>query len=354
MENMNDVHHAQDPNEAGDTREAPESTPKPAHLVCVRFSALPVSYIFDAGNLDLKPAEMVLVDTESGLAVGKVVGYPTQEEASELEAIKPVTRRLTGEDREKLVEIEARQQDAFRFCSERIAARNLPMKLTRVEQMFDGSKTTFYFVAEGRVDFRELLKDLVERYRTRIELRQIGSRQESAMLGGIGSCGREVCCSVYLTSFQRISVKMAKNQNMTLNPSKISGLCGKLKCCLAYEKESYANLIENLPKPGKKVFLEQGEATVVSINIIDQTFVGKLTDRRFVKGTVSEILTEDEYRRLSEQKAAENAKMREQPRREQPRREQPGETSPATTKPKSRRRRSSRSRNSRKKRSKPE
>jgi cell fate regulator YaaT (PSP1 superfamily) len=136
---------------------------------------------------------------------------------------------------------------------------------------------------------------------------------------------------------------------MTLNPSKISGLCGKLKCCLAYEKESYANLIENLPKPGKKVFLEQGEATVVSINIIDQTFVGKLTDRRFVKGTVSEILTEDEYRRLSEQKAAENAKMREQPRREQPE-----ETSPATTKPKSRRRRSSRSRNSRKKRSKPE
>ncbi|MFY9397165.1 MAG: regulatory iron-sulfur-containing complex subunit RicT [Desulfomonilia bacterium] len=349
MENVNDLHHAQDGNDPGGCSQAPEAALKSAQLVCVRFLTLPASYIFDAGDLDLKPGEMVLVDTESGFAAGKVLGYPTQEEISGLETIKPVVQRLTAEDREKLVEVQARQQEAFRFCRERIAARNLPMKLTRVEQMFDGSKTTFYFVAEGRVDFRELLKDLVERYRTRIELRQIGSRQESAMLGGIGSCGREVCCSVYLTSFQRISVKMAKNQNMTLNPSKISGLCGKLKCCLAYEKESYANLIENLPKPGKKVFLEQGEATVVSINIIDQTFVAKLSDRRFIKSTVSDILTEEEYRQLSEQKAAENAKMREQSRQEEPR-----DASPAASKPKSRRRRSSRNRNSKKKRSKPE
>jgi cell fate regulator YaaT (PSP1 superfamily) len=222
------------------------------------------------------------------------------------------------------------------------------MKLTRVEQMFDGSKTTFYFVAEGRVDFRELLKDLVERYRTRIELRQIGSRQESAMLGGIGSCGREVCCSVYLTSFQRISVKMAKNQNMTLNPSKISGLCGKLKCCLAYEKESYANLIDNLPKPGKKVFLEQGEAIVVSINIINQTFVAKLSDRRFIKSTVSDILTEEEYRRLCEQKAADANRQKEQHQ------EESAGLDSERNRPRSKRRRSSRSRNSRKKRSKPE
>jgi cell fate regulator YaaT (PSP1 superfamily) len=168
------------------------------------------------------------------------------------------------------------------------------------------------------------------------------------MLGGIGSCGREVCCSVYLTSFQRISVKMAKNQNMTLNPSKISGLCGKLKCCLAYEKESYANLIDNLPKPGKKVFLEQGEAIVVSINIINQTFVAKLSDRRFIKSTVSDILTEEEYRRLCEQKAADANRQKEQHQ------EESAGVDSERNRPRSKRRRSSRSRNSRKKRSKPE
>jgi cell fate regulator YaaT (PSP1 superfamily) len=307
-----------------------------------------MSYIFDAHDLELCCGDLVLVNTEAGLSVARVIGFPSEEEASGLDEIKPVARKLTNEDLEKLADMRVREQECFQFCHQRIIARNLPMKLTRVEQMFDGSKTTFYFVAEGRVDFRELLKDLVERYRTRIELRQIGSRQESAMLGGIGSCGREVCCSVYLTSFQRISVKMAKNQNMTLNPSKISGLCGKLKCCLAYEKESYANLIDNLPKPGKRVFLEQGEAFVVSINIINQTFVAKLSDRRFIKSAVSDILTEEEYHQLSEQKAAELARQKEQHK------EETAEAGSDRDRPKGKRRRPSRNRTSRKKRSKPE
>jgi cell fate regulator YaaT (PSP1 superfamily) len=342
MENVNDIQNAQNTQDTDNNIE-------PNKLVCVRFPALPLSYIFDAKGMDLQRGDLVLVNTEAGLSVAKVIGSPSADEASGLGEIKPVLRKLTQEDQEKLEEIFVREKECFRFCHERITARGLPMKLTRVEQMFDGSKTTFYFVAEGRVDFRELLKDLVEKYRTRIELRQIGSRQESAMLGGIGSCGREVCCSVYLTSFQRISVKMAKNQNMTLNPSKISGLCGKLKCCLAYEKESYANLIDNLPKPGKKVFIEQGEAVVVSINIINQTFVAKLTDRRFIKSTVSDILTEEEYRNLSEQKAAENARMKEQPRREQP-----AEGASDQNRSRGKRRRSSRNRSSRRRRSKPE
>ncbi len=342
MENVNDIQNAQSTQDTDNNIE-------PTTLVCVRFPALPLSYIFDAKGMDLQIGDLVLVNTEAGLSVARVIGSPSHDEASGLDEIKPVLRKLTQEDREKLADIREKEQECFRFCHGRITARGLPMKLTRVEQMFDGSKTTFYFVAEGRVDFRELLKDLVEKYRTRIELRQIGSRQESAMLGGIGSCGREVCCSVYLTSFQRISVKMAKNQNMTLNPSKISGLCGKLKCCLAYEKESYANLIDNLPKPGKRVFLEQGEAVVVSINIINQTFVAKLTDRRFIKSTVSDILTEEEYTKLSEQKAAENARIKEQQRREQP-----VEGASDQNRPRGKRKRSSRSRNSRRKRSKPE
>lgn len=341
MENMNDIQNTE-------STQGAENSIKPNKLVCVRFPALPMSYIFDAHDLELCCGDLVLVNTEAGLSVARVIGFPSEEEASGLDEIKPVARKLTNEDLEKLADMRVREQECFQFCHQRIIARNLPMKLTRVEQMFDGSKTTFYFVAEGRVDFRELLKDLVERYRTRIELRQIGSRQESAMLGGIGSCGREVCCSVYLTSFQRISVKMAKNQNMTLNPSKISGLCGKLKCCLAYEKESYANLIDNLPKPGKRVFLEQGEAFVVSINIINQTFVAKLSDRRFIKSAVSDILTEEEYHQLSEQKAAELARQKEQHK------EETAEAGSDRDRPKGKRRRPSRNRTSRKKRSKPE
>jgi cell fate regulator YaaT (PSP1 superfamily) len=288
-----------------------ENEEKPKNLVCVRFSSIPTPYIFDAQDLQLVPGDMVIVSTEAGQSAARVIGYTREDEAQGLEDIKPVIRKVTQEDTEKLGRMQEKEKEAFSFCHDRILTRNLPMKLIKVEQLFDENKITFYFVAEGRVDFRDLLKDLVEKYRTRIELRQIGTRQESAMLGGIGSCGRELCCARFLTNFQRISVKMAKNQNMTLNPSKISGLCGKLKCCLAYEKDSYANLIENLPKPGKRVFIDQGEATVVSINVINQSFVAKLTDRRFIKAHVSDILTEEEFQQISEQKPTGHGKEKE-------------------------------------------
>lgn len=325
---------------------------KPKKLVCVRFSAIPMPYIFDAQDLELLPGDQVVVSTEAGLSAAKVISYTREDEAQGLDDIKPIIRKMTEEDLQKLDRIHQKEKEAFAFCHSRILARNLPMKLIKVEQLFDENKITFYFVAEGRVDFRDLLKDLVEKFRTRIELRQIGTRQESAMLGGIGSCGRELCCARFLTNFQRISVKMAKNQNMTLNPSKISGLCGKLKCCLAYEKDSYANLIENLPKPGKKVFIDQGEATVVSINVINQSFVAKLADRRFVKAHVSDILTEEEFLQMSEQKPSGNDKAREKetrPGAEKPSEERQGGQPGGDGKP---RRKRPRNRNSRKKRSK--
>jgi cell fate regulator YaaT (PSP1 superfamily) len=274
----------------------------PRKLVYIRFSSMLTPYIFNAGELELKPGMMAVVETEQGLAVGKVLAFTDEEDAAGLDEIKPVLRLVNDSDKKKLSDIESKEKMAFVFCKERIIARNLPMKLIHVEHAFDGNKITFFFVSEGRVDFRELLKDLVEKYRTRIELRQIGSRQETCILGGIGSCGRELCCACFLTNFQRISVKMAKNQNMTLNPTKISGICGKLKCCLAYEKEAYANLIDNLPKAGKTVFLDQGEAVVISINVINQTFIAKLADRRFVKAKASDILTEEEFRKIPEQK----------------------------------------------------
>jgi cell fate regulator YaaT (PSP1 superfamily) len=327
-----------------------EPTEKAKRLVSVRFDTIPTPYIFDAQDLELEQGDMVIVSTEAGLCAARVIGYTKEDEASGLEEIKPVIRKMTDEDLVKLDRIRAKEKDCFAFCHERIGARALSMKLITVEQLFDENKITFSFVSEGRVDFRELLKDLVERYRTRIELRQVGTRQESAMLGGIGSCGRELCCATFLTNFQRISVKMAKNQNMTLNPTKISGLCGKLKCCLAYEKESYANLIENLPKPGKKVFLNEGEAVVVSINVINQTFVAKLTDRRFIKANVKDILTQEEFQQLGDHKGPPQEKERELLLEE----EQAGEELPMVpmiaTKPKPRRKRS-RNRNARKKRS---
>lgn len=329
---------------------AMEQEEKPKRLISVRFESIPTPYIFDAQELELRQGDRVIVGTEAGQCAAVVVGYPREEEASALEDIKPVIRKVTEEDQARLDRIRARERDCFAFCHERIRSRGLPMKLIRVEQLFDENKITFYFVAEGRVDFRDLLKDLVERYRTRIELRQVGTRQESAMLGGIGSCGRELCCATFLTNFQRISVKMAKNQNMTLNPTKISGLCGKLKCCLAYEKESYANLIENLPKPGRKVFLEEGEATVVSINVINQTVVAKLSDRRFTKAHVSDILTEEEYRQLPEQRGPAPDRGKEIPVETGAADEMPMVPMVATTpKPKKKR---SRSRGNRKKRSK--
>jgi cell fate regulator YaaT (PSP1 superfamily) len=328
-----------------------ENEEKPKKLVCVRFATIPTPYIFDAQDLELAPGDQVIVNTEAGLSAARVIAYTREDEAQGLEDIKPVVRKVTEEDLLRLDRIHAKEKESFAFCHDRIRSRNLPMKLIKVEQIFDENKITFYFVAEGRVDFRDLLKDLVEKYRTRIELRQIGTRQESAMLGGIGSCGRELCCARFLTNFQRISVKMAKNQNMTLNPSKISGLCGKLKCCLAYEKDSYANLIENLPKPGKKVFIDQGEATVVSINVINQSFVAKLADRRFIKAQVSDILTEEEFLQLSEQKPSSHDKEKGLHPVEQSGEDMPPVqmTAASTDKPKRKR---SRNRNSRKKRSK--
>ncbi|MCD6569777.1 MAG: stage 0 sporulation protein [Deltaproteobacteria bacterium] len=275
-----------------------EKTEKIKRLVWVKFINTPTPYIFDGGDLDLKYGDLVIVVTEVGQSVGRVLGDADDVDSEKLGDIKSVLRKVDQADLKKLQQIKSSEKKSFDFCLECINARNLPMKLSKVEQTFDETKTIFYFTAEERVDFRELLKDLVEKCGTRIELRQIGSRQEAAMLGGIGGCGRQLCCTGFLRSFQRVSVKMAKDQNLTLNPNKISGICGKLKCCLAYEEEAYSNLINNLPKPGKKVYLDQGACTVVSINVMNQSFIARTPDRRFIKAIPSDILTKEEYTEL--------------------------------------------------------
>jgi len=280
-----------------------EKTVEDKKFVWVRFLNTPTSYIFDAKGIELGKKDLVVVETEMGQYLGKVLDEAGDMDIEALDDIKPVLRTITEEDIQQLDKIKGKDKECVDFCLESIKARSLPMKLSRVEQAFDETKIIFYFTSETRVDFRELLKDLVKKCKTKIELRQIGARQEAAMLGGIGACGRELCCAKFLKGFQRISLKMAKDQSMTLNPGKISGVCGKLKCCLAYEEEAYSDLIEMLPRPGKKIYLDQGLCTVVSINVMNQSFIARTPDRRFVKAVEPDILTEKEYLDLTGQRA---------------------------------------------------
>jgi len=219
----------------------------------------------------------VLVETGKGVCLGRVAIEPREKEKkSLLKTLKRVTRKATEQDLIQDQSNRALEREGFLFCLERIKARNLNMKLVRVEFFFDRSKAIFYFTSEKRVDFRELVKDLAGRFRTRIEMRQIGVRDEAKMTGGVGPCGREFCCARFLNSFDLVSVKMAKEQNLALNPTKISGACGRLMCCLAYEYHSYCELKKGLPKTGKRVTTSHGEGKVIRQNIMNRTLTVEL------------------------------------------------------------------------------
>jgi cell fate regulator YaaT (PSP1 superfamily) len=209
-------------------------------VVGVRFKKAGKVYYFDPAGLDLAEGEMVIVETARGVEAGEVIKEPQQVNEEEIVApLKQVLRRATAADLEKLAENERLEQEALAICQEKIAKHNLEMDLVDVDYTFDGSKIMFYFTADGRVDFRELVRDLASVFRTRIELRQIGVRDEAKMRGGIGPCGRELCCATFLRDFEPVSIKMAKQQNLSLNPAKISGICGRLMCCLRFETDSY-------------------------------------------------------------------------------------------------------------------
>ncbi|MFH2125141.1 MAG: stage 0 sporulation family protein [Pseudomonadota bacterium] len=244
-------------------------------VVGVRFSRGSKIYDFDAGLFVLKPGDFVIVDTEAGLALGEVTrgprAQPDPPEGSEAPELKQVFRLATPEDLEQQTQNTVLEKEAYRYCQERIAARKLDMNLVKVECLFDRTKMIFFFTAEGRLDFRELVRDMVGRLRTRVEMRQIGVRHEAKLLGGLGSCGREICCATFLKDFEPVSVKMAKEQNLSLNPTKISGLCGRLMCCLTYEFETYKALKKDLPKLGKRLTLADGrEAKVIRQNVLEK------------------------------------------------------------------------------------
>jgi cell fate regulator YaaT (PSP1 superfamily) len=234
------------------------------NIVGVKFKKEGKVYSFDANDLSLKRDDLVMVGTENGMAVGTVVAEArTVPDEQLFPNLKSVLRQASDDDLRTRESNRKMEQEARQFCIRKISEHRLPMKLIDVECMFDRTKMIFQFTAESRVDFRELVKDLVQRFRMRIELRQIGARQEARIVKGLGICGREVCCATLLHNLDRVSVKMAKEQNISLNPEKISGLCGRLMCCLGYEYECYADLKKDMPKCGKVVQTPEGRGKVI-------------------------------------------------------------------------------------------
>lgn len=234
------------------------------NIVGVKFKKEGKIYSFDAADLPLKRDDLVMVVTDNGEAAGTVVTEVRAVPDTQLAAnLKNVLRLATEEDFRTRENNQKLEQEARQFCVRRISERRLPMKLIDVECLFDKSKMLFSFAAENRVDFRDLVKDLVQRFHTRIELRQVGARQEARVIKGLGICGREVCCATLLHNLDRVSVKMAKEQNMSLNPEKISGLCGRLMCCLGFEYEAYADMKKDMPKCGKMAQTPEGRGKVI-------------------------------------------------------------------------------------------
>jgi cell fate regulator YaaT (PSP1 superfamily) len=249
-------------------------------IVGIRFHQTGSIYDFDCGHFVLKCGDQVMVKTDQGLGLGQVVRGPHKlEQVEEGKEYKKIFRLANEADLDQFKKVQTREKEAFQFCLERIKERKLPMKLVRVECFFDGSKIIFYFTADGRIDFRELVKDLVHRFHTRIEMRQIGVRNEAKLLGGLGPCGRELCCASFLPDFAAVSVKMAKEQNLPLNPTKISGICGRLMCCLTYEYETYQELKKDFPKIGKTIASPLGPVKVLRQNIMDGTILVETEDR---------------------------------------------------------------------------
>lgn len=249
-------------------------------VVGVRFKKAGKIYYFSPSELAIKKDDNVIVETARGVEFGECVIAPKQIDESEIVSpLKSVIRAATEEDIRKHTENKDKEKAAFDICLEKINQHNLRMKLIDVEYTFDNNKVIFYFTADGRVDFRELVKDLAAIFRTRIELRQIGVRDEAKMIGGLGPCGRTLCCSTFLGDFAPVSIKMAKEQNLSLNPTKISGICGRLMCCLNYEQETYENIRKGLPKVDSIVQTPYGRGIVISNSVVKESVKVKIKNQ---------------------------------------------------------------------------
>ncbi|MBQ4093724.1 MAG: stage 0 sporulation family protein [Oscillospiraceae bacterium] len=273
-----------------------------AIVMGIRFRGAGKSYYFDPGEEQYKKGERVIVETARGLEMGEV-SFAPQAVSDELlrEPLKPVVRRADEEDLRMFEENCQKEKHAYQVGLEKIAARELDMSLVDAQYTFDGKKLTFYFTADDRVDFRELVKDLAGVFHTRIELRQIGVRDESRMLGGVGICGQEFCCCRFLPDFQPVSIKMAKEQGKSLSPTKISGVCGRLMCCLKYEQDMYEDLTRLTPPVGSRVRTPDGRGVVVEANVLMSTVKVRMDENDAIKPFASSQL-----RRLPGGKARKN------------------------------------------------
>ncbi len=284
-------------------------------VIGVRFRQAGKVYYFDPLDLDIKQGGNVIVETARGVEFGFVVMGPKEiEDEKVVQPLKPVIRIATPEDEAVEANNRVKEKEAFKTCVQKIRSRNLEMKLIGCEYTFDGNKLLFYFTADGRVDFRELVKDLASIFRTRIELRQVGVRDEAKILGGIGICGRPLCCHSYMADFAPVSIKMAKEQNLSLNPTKISGVCGRLMCCLKNEEEAYEDLNSRLPGLGERVTTKDGlKGTVQSLYVLKQkvrVLVETGEDERELKDyDVSEL--EFKPRKRKENKENESSELKE-------------------------------------------
>lgn len=248
-----------------------------AEVIGVRFKEVGKVYYFDPDNQKLHIGDTVIVETARGIECGKIAMENKEVGDDDIvHPLKKLIRKATKEDFKRLEENQRKEKEALKICEKKIADHGLEMKLVDVEYTFDNSKILFYFTADGRVDFRALVKDLASVFRTRIELRQIGVRDESKMLGGLGVCGRPFCCSSFLGEFHPVSIKMAKEQGLSLSPTKISGTCGRLMCCLKYEQDAYTDLLKRTPKVGAIVKTPLGRGLVVENNLLSQTLKVKM------------------------------------------------------------------------------
>ncbi len=237
-------------------------------LVGIKFKVAGKTHYFDTGTLLFNIGEKVVVESDKGLGMGRVVTLVREVPAEQVPPdTRKIIRRANWNDLERQRKNREREREAFVHCKDRIHERNLDMKLIRVEYLHDASKAIFYYTAQQRVDFRDLVKDLAHRLHTRIEMKQIGVRDEAKLIGALGNCGRYLCCSTFLSDFTPVSVRMAKDQNLAMNPAKVSGVCGRLMCCLAYEYETYEEMLRNLPKKGRWVLCPKGRGRIIDINI---------------------------------------------------------------------------------------
>ncbi len=270
------------------------------NVVGVRFKQAGKIYYFSPGSLKLAQDDDVIVETSRGVEYGLVVIAPRDvEDSAVVLPLKAVQRKATKADRAKVAENERKETEAFKICEKKIAAHKLPMKLVEVEYTFDVNKIIFYFTADGRIDFRELVKDLAAVFRTRIELRQIGVRDEAKLMGGIGCCGRPLCCATFLGDFEPVSIRMAKEQNLSLNPTKISGICGRLMCCLKYENDCYCGQCHKKPKiqppkQGGRVVSVEGEGKVISLNQQRRTATILLDNRKTIVASWEDVIEKDD------------------------------------------------------------